>query len=304
MKEVDKFIFSVIFISILLVSFVSASIFDDVKMWMTGKATNQPTNVSVVVAGTNQVNISVDNSTLSGGVNPIEISNTPSTIYLTVCDPDGVSDINDSATQVIFQKAGDDLRQNTSCSLVGDLDSYCANYSCAVDTWYYDSSGTWTINASANDLGNATRVYNTSFTFTMNQLKALVISPDHLVWNSITPGGTNANADNDPTVVNNTGNYNGVINITGYDLSGATVNTELFGVNNFTADETDGTCAAGTYLNNATTVNITGTNSNPGNLSAGSGTGQEEIYYCIPNVPYVSSQTYETNLTSPWAIEY
>jgi len=291
----------VIIVSVLLISLTSAGLIDSIRDALTGQATSQLTNVSVTIAGANQVNVTVDNSTLVGGVTPIELSTTSSEIYVTVCDPDGVGDINDSTIQASFQN-GAVTRTNSSCVLVGDLDTYCANYSCSIETFYWDTSGDWTINASAIDLGNLTRIYNDTFNFAMNQLKALVISPEQLTWTGISPGQTDQGADDDPTLVNNTGNYDGVINVTGTDLFGETTTTELFDVSNFTADETDSTCAGGTTLVNETTKAITGTDSNPGNLTAGGGAGQEEIYYCIPSVPLLSSQEYSTDQSGSWTV--
>ncbi|RLG09655.1 hypothetical protein DRN73_09545, partial [Candidatus Pacearchaeota archaeon] len=199
---------------------------------------------------------------------------------------------------------GKATRENISCNLVSDLDSYCANYTCSVTSWYFDISGQWTINASATDLGNQTVIYNTSYTFTMNQLKAMTIQPNQINWSAITPGDTDDKADNDPTIINNTGNYNGTINITGLDLYGETTTTEKFGTDNFTAGIADDCATSGVYLNNNTQVLITSSNSNPGNLSAGSGAGQEQVYYCIPNVPSISSQKYSTSKLGSWTISY
>ena len=296
---------TIIFVlAILLISLTSAGLLDSIKNAITGKVTNQPTNVSVTVTGTNPVNITVDNSTLSGGVTPTEATSTTSEIFIKVCDPDGVNDIDDNSVEARFQKTGEATRENTSCNLVSDLDSYCANYTCSVTSWYFDISGQWTINSSATDLGNQTVIYNTSYTFTMNQLKAMTIQPNQINWSAITPGDTDEKADNDPTIINNTGNYNGTINITGLDLYGETTTTEKFGTDNFTAGIADDCATSGVYLNNNTQVLITSSNSNPGNLSAGSGAGQEQVYYCIPNVPSISSQKYSTSKLGSWTISY
>jgi len=299
-----KRLFAVFFIcAILLVGLVSAGLLDSIKNALTGKATSQPTNVSVNVVGTSAVNVSVDNSTLTGGVTPIESSSSVVVTYVTVCDPDGVNDVNDSATDVVFNGPSAETR-NGNCSLVGDIDAYCANFTCSAEMWYWDAAGAWVINASGSDLGNATNIYNDSYNFTYNQLKALTISPDWLNWTALTPGGSNVGADNDPTEVNNTGNYDGTIDITGYDLYGVTVTSENFDVANFTADETDGACGAGTALVNASVQTIAGTDSNPGNLSLGGGAGQEQVYYCIPTVPSVSSQQYTTDISGSWIVAY
>lgn len=289
---------------LLLIGLASAGLLQEIRNALTGHATSQDTNVSVTITGVNQVNITVDNSTLTGGVTPIEGTSTTSEVFVTVCDPDGAGDIDDSSVTMDFVKAGETTRSNSSCDLVGDLDTYCANFTCEITTWYFDGSGAWTINVSANDLGNTTAVYNESFTFTMNQLKAMVIQPDQINWTGISPGSTDQKADNDPTVVNNTGNFDGTLNVTGLDLYGLTVTSEVFGVNNFTSGIADDCTGSGVYLANASQVLITSSDSNPGNLSAGGGAGQEELYYCIPNVPLLSSQQYTTDQIGSWTVSY
>lgn len=290
-------------VSILLISLVSAGLLDSIRDALTGHATSQDTNVSVTVTGTAQVNVTVDNSTLTGGVTQTEGSSTTTDIYILVCDPNGVNDVNDSATEISYYKSGEDTRYGT-CSWDSDVNTYCANFSCQVDMWYWDLYGTWNINATANDLGNKTAVSNTSYTFTVNQLKAMVISPQQLNWTAITPGDTDAKADNDPTTVNNTGNYDGTLNVTGLDLYGLTTTSEKFGVNNFTSGIADDCTGSGVYLANASQVLVTGSSANPGNLSLGGGAGQEELYYCIPNVPQLSSQEYSTAQLGSWTVSY
>ena len=291
-------------LGILLIGLVSAGLWKDIQNIITGKAIDQPTNVSVTISGTNPVNVTVDNSTLAGGVTPVASTITTSEFYVTVCDPDGVGDINDSSVEAEFGKSGQSTRTNSSCVLIGDLDSYCANYTCTIDTWYWDGVGTWTINASATDLGNLTRVYNNTFVFNMNELKAIIISPAQLQWTGLSPGGTDIDADNEPTLVNNTGNYDGTIDITGLDLYGETITSERFAVGNFSADETTGACGAGTFLVNSSAETIVGTDSNPGNLSAGASAGQEQIYYCIDVVPLLSSQEYTTDTSGSWTVTF
>jgi hypothetical protein len=282
---------------------VSAGLIDSIKNTLTGKATSQPTNVSVYITGTTQVTVEVDNSTFASPTNLVEGSSITTVTYVKVCDPDGVNDVNDSATQLVLQGPLGTTRQNTSCNLVGDIDSNCANFSCSVELWYWDEPLNWVINASGNDLGNFSRYYNDSYTFTIAQLKALVISPDTLNWTALSPGSNNVGADNDPTLVNNTGNYNGTIDVTGYDLYGTTTTTEIFASDNFTTNVTDPACS-GQALANNTLVTVTDSVSNPGNLSAGSGAGQEELYYCIPLVPSLSSQQYTTDQSGSWIVAY
>jgi len=290
-------------ISILLIGLVSAGLGDWIKSTITGKATSQPTNVSVSLAGVNKAVI----ETVSDipATNAVESSAIMLNFSVVVSDADGVDDINDTQINVTFTKSGETTRYNSSCKLLTDLDGTSANYSCSVEMFYWDGNGAWIVNVSAVDLGNLSYSVNDTTTFTINELKAMAISPPALTWPTLTTGATDQQSNNDPTVVNNTGNYDGAIDITGLDLIGESITSAVMNVSNFTADETDGqACASGSTLLNNTAVTITGTGSNPGNLSAGAGAGQEDIYYCIALVPDLPSQTYSTLNGGSWTVAY
>ena len=291
--------FIVVLCLVLVISFVSAGLFSDFFK-ITGKTTNQPTNVTVGVVGASQVTVGpVDNSSLAGGVSPVEFGSTSVTIYGTICDPDGVSDINDSATDVQFVK--DSITKDGSCSHVGDIDSNCANYSCSVNMYYWDAPGNWIINFSGSDIGNQTTIYNDTYTFQYNELKAMIISPNALTWNTLSSGSSNQKSSNHPTIINNTGNYNGTLKVTGFNLLGEIDNSQSIPANNFTVDPADGSvCSSGTALSNNTLIDILGSQLSRGNLTAGF--GKEELSYCIPSVPLVSSQIYSTSQGGSWII--
>ena len=101
---------------------------------------------------------------------------------------------------------------------------------------------------------------------------------------------------------------NSTINITGLNLIGETTPSEKIYAENFTAgisSPCDTTGINMTYLINNTAVTINNSVANRGNLSAGGGAGQENIYYCIPEVPSpLTSQTYSTNALGGWSIAY
>ena len=272
-----------VFVSVLLIGLVSAGLLGDIRNALTGHVAQQDTNVSVTVFGADPVTIEVDNSTLTGGVTPIENGITYVNVYAKVCDPNGFNDINVSSVSATYTN-NTETRSNSSCVNISNIDSQCLNFSCNVTMYYWDAPGFWNINVTANDYGNQTPQYNDSQTFSYNLLKALVISPNQLNWTGIYPTAVNETADNDPTVVNNTGNYNGTINLTGLDLYGLTITSEKFGVDNFTVEIVNASCGTGdsVFLVNATDSLVTNSVANRGNLSAGSGAGQEELYYCIP----------------------
>lgn len=298
--------------SILLIGLTSAGLIDSIKGTLTGKATSQPTNVTITVTGTSQADIISISQPLN--INPTENAVTYVSFSAIMCDNDGVSDLNDTSVQANFTRIGEIVRLNSTCTQSGaDLNTTCANYSCQIDMWYFDGAGEWNITVTGNDLGNLTpALYNDQNTsnFTYTQLKAMILPSDAvLIWNSVVPGNLNQTADNDPTLINNTGNYDGELTLSGLDLYGETITSELFDVTNFTtginSTGANPECL-GTGLVNGSAQTIGGSTANKGNLSAGAGAGQENLYYCIPQAPLVSSQQYTTNYSTigGWTVGY
>ncbi|MEM4230255.1 MAG: hypothetical protein QXF25_00010 [Candidatus Pacearchaeota archaeon] len=300
-------IITIVFSIILAGCIVSAGFFDFLG-GITGRATSQPTNVSVAVAGTTQCQV-VYVSQISA-TNPIEASSTTITFNVHIYDQDGMNDINKSSVfaNFTYDPNPNEYRTTVSnCTWVNNIPPRTANFSCSIDMWYWDGAGQWNINVRGNDYGNKTPCYNTTTNFQYNQLKAMVISPDALTWPTVSSNADNQTSNNDPTIINNTGNYDGTIDLTAIDLYGETNPSEYIPANNFTVGLTTGAenpeCL-GTILSNGTAATITGSNANRGNLSAGGGAGQEEFYYCIPKVPLVSSQVYSTLQGGSWIVSY
>ena len=186
--------------------------------------------------------------------------------------------------------------------------------------WYWDIQGEWNINASGRDLGFGGRVYNWTQNLSYALTKAVVISPWALSWPGVNPGQTDIVSNTDPTIINNTGNYNNSIDVKAYNLTG-----EAFippGENISASSFSVGLSGIGGAECNAPTTatllstwgssggepyawaTIVGSNSNPGSLSAGGGQGQELFYYCLRSVPPVSTQIYSAKGTRAWTIIY
>lgn len=310
------FILIGLFLVLIISSFVSAGFFDWFKNTITGRASTQTYNASITVTGTSKVNITVDNGTIAGTINdPTENNDADIIFYVTVSDIDGVSDINDTSIIANFSRPGESLRSNSSCVLIADIDSTSANYSCTVRLQYFEGSGEYNITVGATDLGNTTYVYNTTRTFQYDQLQAIVISSNSLTWPSVSPGQVNQTSNNDPTIINNTGNYNSPnLTINARNLHGETVTTTFINVANLTAGNNTGSSAEcdfsptnnATLLTNGTDVQILKTSLTRGNHSKNTfnSTGQEQIFYCINQVPAsVSSQVYSTTNGGSWTIK-
>lgn len=303
------FLFTLLAIS----SMVSAGFIDWFNK-ITGLATSQGENVSVTVSGQKNVTVVIYNQTLTS-VNPTENSVTNVVFYVTLTDGDGVADINNTSLRANLSREGEGLRQNGSCTLLSNVNSTTANFSCTVQMWYFDVSGAWNITAGGRDLGSTLFVYNFS-TFQFTQLQAVVIAPlsGNLTFPSVTTGATNQTSNSDPTIINNTGNYNvtaGNLQISAVNLLGEVNSSQAIFAGNFTVgNNTGGTppleCGnvSATRLFNNSYVAPRNTSLDRGNHSVNNGnTGQEYLFYCLTDVPTdISSQTYSTLGGGSWTI--
>ena len=318
-KLIIMFLFLIF--SILIITFVSASWIDWLKS-ITGRASSEPTNISISITGPNAVNITVWNNSLGSGVTPIAGSYATLQFNVTVTDADGYSDVNTSSVSANISYNSVETAwstNSTGCGLTSGQDtSTSRNFSCTILIPFYALNAAWRINVTATDLGNKTQRTNDSTNFTINQLKSIQLSPAALTWPSISLGATNQTSNNDPTTINNTGNYNasGKVNITAIDLHGETTYSEILGARNFTIDiATGGACSGaactecdGTWLKNLTAATdkttVTIAVLERGNVTLNDGTAREDLYWCIVQVPSsISSQTYSTNTSGSWTIE-
>ena len=306
-KEIYLFAFFMVLV-LLVGSFVSAGFFDDLFGKITGKATTQATNVTLTAVGTAQVTIVVVNGTITGAAaDPSEDTFNLIEIFVNVSDSDGVNDINDSSVNMsvqFFDQAVISVkRTNSSCVLVGDLNANTANFSCSFNMYYFYANGIWNITVFANDLGNKTAVESNTTTFDFGELKAIKLSPTGITFASVSPGDINVTGANDPTLLNNTGNFNvtSELEINATNLIGVSVQADEIPVANFTIDiDTGGNppveCFGGTTPVNATSTAISNSLIPRGNHTLQDGSsGQEQIYYCVNEVPVdISSQTYSS----------
>lgn len=232
-----------------------------------------------------------------------EASSLPITFNFTAYDGNGVAYLNDSTAAVYFNRSGETTRYNASCvngSTVGNT----KNYTCTVRMWYFDGNGVWTINATIKDI-NGIVTENTTTGVTINLLTSMVMSPNGLNWSSINLASTNTGANNNPIIVNNTGNKaTSSMNLTAYDLRGETTTTQYIPAANFSVDDVTAGCS-GVAMLNATGTNITGTYLAKGNNSIAtnnSASGQIPLYFCLRGIPQtISSQSYSSGINA-WNI--
>jgi len=144
---------------------------------------------------------------------PVENSDTPINISFIADDEDGVGDLNDTSARIAVNKSGVS-HTSTSCS-PSDLNSTATNYTCTINMDYYDEAGTWSVNASVQDM-NQSLVYNDTETFNYNLLKAMSITNKPIDFGSVSVNvGTNSNN----LSVKNTGNVQFNVNATGANLT-------------------------------------------------------------------------------------
>ena len=206
-KEIEKEvkIISMILISIIMLLFfisaVSAGFFDDIKSRLTGKATQSA--VLNVTVGAPRI-ITVFNNTLTGySSGPNEGPGyTDVIINFSVDITSGVGNLNDSRAKANISLAV--TRTNSSCVRYQGSGNN-ANYSCNISLWWFDATGRYNITVEVYD-NDSNPAINTSTNFFVGSRTAFVRGPASLTWPGIAPGGTNKTSNNDPLVLNNTGN--------------------------------------------------------------------------------------------------
>ena len=286
-------------IALLVVPVISASPFSDFWGRITGQASSGSTSLNITIGNSAPTIPFVQVITAKS---PTEDTTTTITFNFTVEDSDGSANIDTSSGKAYFQKGGETTRSDISCSdypAVGNS----INFSCTIDMWYFDGSGAWTINVTASDI-NGADAENSSTTFTYNLLTAMKMSPTSLSWPAVGLQSADVGSNNDPVVINNTGNDESLsVNVTAYDLQGEQTTSEYIYANNFTIGISSEGCL-GTVMSNATAIAISSAVLNKGNHSLNDGsTGQEQIYFCIKGVPpTISSQSYSSSVFGPWGI--
>jgi len=322
-KEDVVLILGILLFSLVLIApITSAGFLDNLRGKITGFVTNT-TNVTVTVAGTSPVTVQVINASMTGTeVTPISREVTNVTFFVTVTDPDGQSDINLSSVNASFRfhqtGNGEATRVNTSygCIDKGTIDSINRNFSCSVGMFFYDAPGFWNITVYARDNGATTNVANISQSFNYISLQSTFIQPQSITFPSAAIGATNVTSNNDPLIINNTGNFNyTAISINSTDLPGNTNASEFINASNFSVSVTsapnpsaecglDGGAGNDTQLDAQVFKLIDIANLTRGNYSLSiNDTGQEGIFFCIQKIhDSISSQTFDTETTSPWTI--
>ncbi len=272
---------------------------------ITGKATAQDVTVSIVVgAGTAPTIPFIENATMTdlSSSGPTEgPALTWAVVNFTVYDANGYDNIDDGTALVNYTNGtAGNTRTNSSCALLTDYSTNYANYTCNITMWWWDGSGTWTIQAYIKDL-NENAVTNNTATFQLGTTGGAGITPTSLAWTGLTAGALTTDSD-EPFLLNNTGNLVKYIELNATDLTGETNEAESIWADNITAKGSAG--CGGTAMVNTTFKNITGLVFPIGNYTVNDGRAQEQVYVCIEEAgPELDAQTYSTTDYGAWNLK-
>jgi hypothetical protein len=309
MKKGEKkgayIVFSVL-IAFLLISTASAGWADWIKKTITGKLTSQTFDLNITVGAPSIYAVYNQSEALDMEENTF----TPVIINFSVNAPSGSDNLNHSTSKVNLSYAGEETRQNISCYPY-ELDGNYANYTCNITMWWWDVNGTWEINAYVEDNASSSAI-NTSAVQEIGDDRAFVGGPTPLTWPGISPGDSNRTSNNDPYLMNNTGNVpisSSSLKINATHLRGETTSSEALWAGNFSVGwNTGGNPPAecgGTGMVYTTFTALSTANLSKGNYTGNDGsTGQERLYFCIKEIgSTLSTQAYSTANESAWTVD-
>ena len=283
-------------------------------------------NDSIIFVSTPPVIYFVENTTMQS-ITANSFENVTISFY--VNDLDGAGTVGFNNSRINLTKTGGSegapvynysSPSSGGCFDSGDINSTVANISCSAHVWYFLSAGQWNITASYNDSISFTQ--NTTHNFSLASTTSILISPTNMTFTSpVQAGDNNITSNNDPVVVNNTGNVaitSGNVRIAGQNLTGEVTTTDVIPAYNFTMEVVNSTTSeanAGCRNdNNASTVpdrngslakGISNSKIDSGNHSNNNGTaGIEHVFVCLVDVPLgINAQAYSTLSLGVWVLD-
>jgi len=129
------------------------------------------------------------------------------------------------------------------------------------------------------------------------------MAPTSLTWPLITPGGSATGADNDPVLINNTGNDSPpTIRVNSTDLLGEDDSSNVMEATDFTVGIASDGCGDDAMVN-ITAVTITSASLANGYYPDDS-SAQEDLFFCLNTVDAdLINQTYSTSGAGTWTID-
>ena len=297
---------SFILLGILILVFIlgSTGVIDKIAR-ITGFATSESVTINITISGANNPLIEVvDNQSMTDvTAGPNEgPSTTTISINFTASDADGFTNLDVNKAQINFSLTGEVTRVNSSCANTVNFSTDFANFTCSVTIYWFDGTGTWTIDASIEDT-DSNFVSNSTTNFFLGTTDGFVMSPTALTFTGVTAGVTNI-LSNENITLNNTGNVNKYIEINSTNLRGEINPNLALWANNFTINTASQACEAQALVDH-TFVNITAAILNKGNFTIQNLTaGQEEFVTCLEQVgSELTAQSYSTANETAWTIK-
>jgi len=293
-----------VFVVLVASSFVTAGFGDWFKNVVTGKATTGAEDLNLTIGNNAPRIIAVFPNT---PIVPTENTVSIFKVNFTVEDPNGAFQIDNTTAIVTANFSGSFFpdRFNATCSTDGEPYAInFQNFTCDVEMQFFDNATLYGVNVTISDtLGASAENFTTTFTY--NQLTAFVLAPDALTFPGIDVESVQTQSDNDPTLMNNTGNDDiavGSIDVTAINLLGESIPSETIFAENFTINVAD--ACSGTAMVNETATAVAGALMRNGNHSANDGTaGQEELFYCLEALNNdLSAQSYSTANAGAWTV--
>ncbi|MCX6751026.1 MAG: hypothetical protein NTZ83_06210, partial [Candidatus Pacearchaeota archaeon] len=168
-----------------------------------------------------------------------------------------------------------------------------------VTMWWWDAPGTWTINASIDDL-DGNHAFNSSTTFAVGSTTGFLANSSVVNWPSINPGATNVEALT-PMLLNNTGNEEINVEVNATNLTGDINPSYVLGASNFSVHTAPG--CGGTQMFWYSYTTVAEAVIPRGNYSINDGTAQETIYFCLEESnANLIAQAYSTAQQGAWTI--
>ena len=273
-------------------------------------------------------NITLD---MADNVVATESGNTSLFFSFVVTDSDGLNDIVNNSAVANISRTGETTRYNDTfvdstlggCNAVNNYGVNSKNFSCLVNIVFYDGAGEWNISVRVNDTDSFAQ--NTTKTFTLNELTALVINPSTISFPTVGLTEVNISARNNLTI-NNTGNDDisgreasgEYINFTAITLVGETTATTVIPTNNFSVGTNNDAapvpsfCDLSRTQNTTKLINTTAAASAYNNFSAGingsfmlaqAANNFEVLSICLLDVPDdLTGQNYSTSKSGAWSV--
>jgi hypothetical protein len=231
---------------------------------------------------------SISAITLNGGTTKLV------TIIFNASDDNGYGDLDISTAQVSLSKGGEITRTSSYCVAIENY-TLISTISCDITMQFYDSEGSWIINASISDLASEEAINDTT-TATINALDYVTQDVTYVKWISATLDTNDNEADNTITLTNGGNQLYPNFDITGQNATGQ-VFSDLINANQFSVDNETGKTSGQIYMESNTPVDV----SSKLSLNSKGNSVTEQIFFYVDIQSGIRADNYLSD--SAWAIQ-